>query len=1088
MSHKTGIAAEGGAVTVKLALSNAEAGILRLKASQDGRMQVDVDPVTGVVTIKGDAALVHAALRDVQLEVTQGFAKTFKMDIETSQGGATSHEQVILYFEQGSGLHVPMSGKGSGASAELMEASQGYSPFRIYGDTPIRGSGNHRADLEHRLYAGEPGKYETDAVVTFLPPVELRPNYVSVLPPQLPQADIPQDAVMPPATPPPSVTPITPPAATPPSVPTPSSGGGGGSSSVPPSLTGTLIDHMRTTATAVGGYTLNAASAFTGSPITYGMTTQVYGVGNPSAWDTAGFLSINTVTGQITNTGALAAGIVLVTVTATDGANPVSESFELYIPSAAVALGTAGGDNLVPAGTGGADELWSDDGNDTLNGLGGGDTIHSGEGNDSINDTGGDNNVVSGGTGNDTVIATGGNDSAYGGTGEDSIDTGAGTNYVAGGDGNDTLVSGANADTIHGGDGNDSVDAGGGTNSVTGGVGNDTLVAGANADTIIGDAGEDSISAGNGNNSLDGGSGNDTIISGTGTDTVLGGTGNDSLDLGTSNDSAYGGSGVDTIIAGDGLDTIFGEDDNDSLDGGNGNDTVNGGNGNDTLLGGANVDSLVGGNGNDVLSGGTSYDYLNGGAGADDLTAGAANSDGFVFAALTDSTALETDTVQDFAYGQDLLIFTGFGAINDIVAGAATATQFGYTFDGTHTVVVDSSGTFTLKLLGNFALNRGTLMFNSLVDGVAGNDTITGTVGNETINGNDGDDSLVSNEGGDTINGGNGQDTIVAGTAGGSGASLSGNAGDDSIFGSTGSDQILGGTGLDTINASTGNDRIFGDDGADSLTGGTGNDGFSYTAITSSPFGGEDTIADFTQDSDVIRLAGLGFTSIVAGAGAGTVLGYTFDGTHTIIVDAANTFSIKLLGNIALDTADIIFDGTLTATGAADTINSSGFSETIYGGNGGDIISGGGGADVIFGEAGNDSIITSATASNTITGGAGVDTMSGGTNTSGGAVSDFFVYTLVTDSGIGAGSRDIISDFSQNAFNLDRIDLSALAGAATFRAGGNGVADFVAGFQVAYQQSGGNTIVMVDTDGNNATDFEIQLTGLFTLVGGDFVL
>ncbi|MBN8531778.1 MAG: M10 family metallopeptidase C-terminal domain-containing protein, partial [Alphaproteobacteria bacterium] len=116
-----------------------------------------------------------------------------------------------------------------------------------------------------------------------------------------------------------------------------------------------------------------------------------------------------------------------------------------------------------------------------------------------------------------------------------------------------------------------------------------------------------------------------------------------------------------------------------------------------------------------------------------------------------------------------------------------------------------------------------------------------------------------------------------------------------------------------------------------------------------------------------------------------------------------------------------------------------------------------------------------------IVGSGGADQLTGGAGV------DSFVYRLTSDSGTGAGLRDIITDFSQA--QTDRIDLSAFVGAATFQAGGNGMADLAGSvFQVAYQQSGGNTIVFVDTDGNNSVNFEIQLTGLIALVAGDFVL
>ncbi|MGB0929122.1 MAG: hypothetical protein ACPGVA_18050, partial [Pikeienuella sp.] len=40
--------------------------------------------------------------------------------------------------------------------------------------------------------------------------------------------------------------------------------------------------------------------------------------------------------------------------------------------------------------------------------------------------------------------------------------------------------------------------------------------------------------------------------------------------------------------------------------------------------------------------------------------------------------------------------------------------------------------------------------------------------------------------------------------------------------------------------------------------------------------------------------------------------------------------------------------------------------------------------------------------------------------------------------------------------------------------------------EVRFEQVGGNTIVQLDTNGDAVADMEIELTGLFTLVSGDF--
>jgi len=42
--------------------------------------------------------------------------------------------------------------------------------------------------------------------------------------------------------------------------------------------------------------------------------------------------------------------------------------------------------------------------------------------------------------------------------------------------------------------------------------------------------------------------------------------------------------------------------------------------------------------------------------------------------------------------------------------------------------------------------------------------------------------------------------------------------------------------------------------------------------------------------------------------------------------------------------------------------------------------------------------------------------------------------------------------------------------------------------EVRYVQTAGSTIIEVDSTGNGAVDMEIELAGLYTLTGGDFVL
>ncbi|MBD2105130.1 hypothetical protein H6F94_30180 [Leptolyngbya sp. FACHB-261] len=105
-----------------------------------------------------------------------------------------------------------------------------------------------------------------------------------------------------------------------------------------------------------------------------------------------------------------------------------------------------------------------------------------------------------------------------------------------------------------------------------------------------------------------------------------------------------GGNGSDSLNGTSGRDAISGGNGSDTLRGGNGSDSLDGGNGNDVLLGEVGNDQLLGGNGDDLLEGGLGTDALTGGRGSDQ----------FVLAPNSG-----TDTILDFADGQDRLILSG---------------------------------------------------------------------------------------------------------------------------------------------------------------------------------------------------------------------------------------------------------------------------------------------------------------------------------------------------------------------------------------------------------------------------------------------
>jgi VCBS repeat-containing protein len=152
-----------------------------------------------------------------------------------------------------------------------------------------------------------------------------------------------------------------------------------------------------------------------------------------------------------------------------------------------------------------------------------------------------------------------------------------------------------------------------------------------------------------------------------------------------------------------------------------------------------------------------------------------------------------------------------------------------------------------------------------------------------------------------------------------------------------------------------------------------------------------------------------------------------------------------------------------------DRLNGQDGNDEVYGQLGADTITGGINDDKLFGGSGADSIVGNDGA-DTLTGGFGADTLTG----SGGT--DRFVFTSVND------RNDIITDFD----SAEVLDFSAFGGLTLLATESAG---FTANNQVAWFKSGGDTVVIVNTDGNNATaEFMVTLQGYTTdMVQNDFV-
>jgi hypothetical protein len=176
---------------------------------------------------------------------------------------------------------------------------------------------------------------------------------------------------------------------------------------------------------------------------------------------------------------------------------------------------------------------------------------------------------------------------------------------------------------------------------------------------------------------------------------------------------------------------------------------------------------------------------------------------------------------------------------------------------------------------------------------------------------------------------------------------------------------------------------------------------------------------------------------------------------------------------LAVSVNNIVDGVTMNGTASGNTMTGTVAEDKIYGLGGNDTINGAAGNDLLDGGTGNDKL----------TGGAGADTYIGG------AGADQFILTLASESSLGA--MDVITDFV--ASQTDRINVNAidanvnLANNQNFTFIGTNAFSNVAG-QLRYAQSGSNTFVYGDTNGDGAADFGIQVNGLLTLAAANFVL
>jgi Ca2+-binding RTX toxin-like protein len=313
----------------------------------------------------------------------------------------------------------------------------------------------------------------------------------------------------------------------------------------------------------------------------------------------------------------------------------------------------------------------------------------------------------------------------------------------------------------------------------------------------------------------------------------------------------------------------------------------------------------------------------------------------------------------------------------------------------------------------------------------------------------------------------------------------------ENLTGSTWDDPLKGNSGANRLTGADGSDTLMGRAGDDILDGGNGFDTASYAeastgvtvdlGVTGPQSTGEGvdkliSIENLTGSAFADTLLGTAERNILTGGAGDDVLvgrggGDQLDGGEG--VDTASYADATARVWVTLSSAS----GWFPDTGAADRLIGI---ENVVGTAFADILTGNAGANALSGGAGNDRL----------TGDLGRDTLTGG------AGNDVFDFNSVGESGVGAGVRDVITDFQRG---LDVIDLGDID-ANTARAGDQsfsfiGTRDFSGkGAELRYQTfdqpgtANDITVVSGDVNGDAVADFEIEIAAIMQLTRSDFLL
>ena len=346
--------------------------------------------------------------------------------------------------------------------------------------------------------------------------------------------------------------------------------------------------------------------------------------------------------------------------------------------------------------------------------------------------------------------------------------------------------------------------------------------------------------------------------------------------------------------------------------------------------------------------------------------------------------------------------------------------------------------------------------------------------------------------------------TSVADTFIASGATadllLQGNGGDDLLEGGLGADAFNGGGGTDTVSHAGATARVTADLvnpginkgsatgdtylGIENLEGSDFNDSLRGNSAQNQISGGADDDALFGRGSADVLVGGEG-GDVLNGGGSRDTASYA---------DAAGGVTVDL-NNTGVNTGEAAGDSYVNI----EIIEGSGLADTLRGDAGDNELRGGQASDSLFGRGDNDKLIGDGGA-DTLNGGNGDDNLQGGGGAdtlvglagvdllTGDAGNDRFDFNNVSDSGVGGGARDRITDFEQGKDLIDLAGIDAITG------GGDDAFTLIAGNftgvagELRTVTQAAQTRILGDVNGDAVADFEVLLTTSLTLNGTDFIL